>query len=41
MFTISDLWDLHDLSESLLLSCLDDFLVLPDFLVEVDLWDKS
>ena len=27
------------LSESLLLSCLDDFLVLHDFLVEVDLWD--
>ena len=24
---------------SLLLSCLDDFLVLHDILVEVDLWD--
>ena len=27
-------------SESLLLSCLDDFLVLHDFLAEVDLWDS-
>ena len=40
MFTISDLSSrCSSLSESLLLSCLDDFLVLPDFLVGVDLWD--
>ena len=40
MFTISDLSSRSSaLSESLLLSCLDEFLVLPDFLVEVDLWD--
>ena len=42
LFGISDHSDFSrssGLSESLLLSCLDDFLVLHDFIVELDLWD--